>query len=234
MAAVSTMVLNSLIANGEKAIGDTLTANEQAYYLSKLNSMMESWSLERLMCYQIKQESFSLTASTASYTIGSGATFSTDRPTKIDSAFVRDASNLDSRVEVVPYDAYDSIVQKDSGNTYPSHLFYDQGYDASGFGTIKLYPAPSASLTLYINSWKQLQTFAAMSTALLLPPGYQRAIESNFTIETAPGLKSVPPEVVKIAKEAKAAIKGVNLPEAVSRMPTGIVHRSTGNIIEGR
>lgn len=227
------MIVNALIANGEKLIGDTLTANEATFYLGKLNAMTESWSLDRRMCYQVLQENFSLTASTGVYTIGSGATFNTARPTKVLKAFVRDSANADSNVKVIPYDAYDSIIFKGLSGSYPEYLYYDQGFDASGFGTIKLYPQPQGGLTLYLDSAKQLQNFASVTTSLLMPPGYQRAIESNFTIETAPGLKSVQPEVIKIAKESKAAVMGNNLPDTISRMDTGIVSRSSGNIFAG-
>lgn len=230
---VSTMIINALIANGEKIIGDTLSATEQPFYLGKLNAMVESWSLDRRMCYQVLQENFALTASTGSYTIGSGATFNTARPTKILNAFVRDTQNADSRVDVIPFDAFDSIVLKGVSGSYPRWLYYDQAYDASGFATVSIYPQPKVGLTLYIDSAKQLQSFASVTTALLMPPGYQRAIESNFTIETAPGLKSVQPELMKIAKESKALVMGVNLPDTISRMDTGIVRRSTGNIITG-
>lgn len=232
-ATASTMIVNSLIANGEKIIGGTLTADEQTFYLGKLNAMMESWSLDRLMVYQILQENFALTSALGTYTIGTGAAFSTTRPTKIDSAFIRDSGNIDSDAETLPWDAYDGIVQKNVSGSYPKYIFYDQAFDSSGFGTIKVYPLPQAGLTLFINSWKQLQQFASVSTTLLMPPGYQRAIESNFTIECAPGLKSVQPEIIKIAKESKAAIRGVNLPATISSMDFGISNRSSGSIFEG-
>ena len=227
----STMILNALIANGEKAIGDSLTSAEQSYYLGKLNSMVESWSLDRRMCYSVTQESFALTVSTGTYTIGPGATFNTTRPTKILKAFIRDTASSDTGVEVVSYDAFDSITQKNVAGSYPQWLYYDQGYSATSSGTIQLYPLPKSGLTLYLDSAKQLQTFADVTTALLMPPGYQRAIESNFTIETAPGLKSVQPEVIKIARESKAAVMGVNLPDVVSRLDAGIVRSNRGNNI---
>lgn len=231
--AVSTMIVNSLIANGEKRIGDTLTAVEQTYYLGKLNSMVESWSLNRSLCYQILQENFALTVSTGTYSIGTGATFNTARPNKIISAFVRDSANADSNVKVIPYDAYDSITLKSVAASYPRYLYYDQGYDSSGFGTIKISPFPIAGLTLYFDSAKQLQSFASVSTALLMPPGYQRAIESNFTIETAPGLKSVQPEVIRIARESKAALIGNNVTDPISRLDVGMVGYRASSIIEG-
>lgn len=233
MPVVSTMILNALIANGAKSIGGTLTSGEQSYYLSKMNSMIESWSLDRTLCYAVTQENFSLTENVGTYTIGSGATFNTARPTDILSAFVRDSTSSDSGVEVVGYDSYDSIINKTVTGSYPQWLFYDKNYSATSTATIKLYPLPKDGLTLYINSAKQLQSFASVTTTVLMPPGYQRAIESNFTIETAPGLKSVQPEVVKIAKESLALVKGVNLPEPVGSMDSGIVRRGPGNILTG-
>ena len=235
MPAVSTMILRSMRMIGEKARGETLTTAEATETLYELNSMMDSWSIDRLMVYQLTQESFTLTANTVSYTIGSGATFNTTRPTKIcDPCFIRDSSNLDSPVTILySQDAYGKIVQKSVGTTYPSYLFYDMGFDASGFGNIYLYPAPSGNLTLYINSWKQLQNFGSVSTQMLLPPGYQLAIESNFAMHLAAGLTPVSAEVAKIARDSKAAIKNINLPETVSRLDAGIVRGARTSILTG-
>ena len=230
---VSTMILNALIANGEKAIGDSLSSAEQPFYLGKLNAMVESWSLDTRMCYTITQESFALTASTGTYTIGPTGTFATARPTKITGAFVRDTASSDYAVEVVGNDSFDSIIQKNVAGSYPRWLYYDQNYTSTGLASLSLYPQPMGGLTLFIDSEKQLQNFPSVTTVLLMPPGYERAIWSNFTIETSPGLKSVQPEVIKIAKESKALVMGVNLEEPISRMDSGIVRRSTGNIISG-
>lgn len=213
MATPSTMIIRALQLIGEKGIGDSLTANEQTAYLSALNAMMESWSLERLMVYQILDEVFALTAGDGSYTIGSGGDFNTTRPIKIDGAVIRDSDNSDCGVEILGADAWRRIVQKTStGNSYPQYLYYDSAY-SSALGTINLYPEPQASLSIVLSSWKQLQTFALISTTVALPPGYQRAIEYNLAIELAGGFIDPAQSVVKIARESKAAIKRVNLPD---------------------
>jgi len=219
MAAVSSMILRSLRMIGEKGRGDTLNANEQVECLYELNSMIESWETQRLLCYSINQESFPLTASTASYSIGVGGDFNTARPTKIvDPCFVRDVANLDSPVTIVYAEQYGRIVQKSVGYTYPTYLYYDMGFSATSTGTINLYPVPSGNLTLFINSWKQLGSFASISTQVLLPPGYQLAIESNFAIHQAAGVINIAPEVAKIAKESLAAVKSLNAPTPISRL----------------
>ena len=233
MASVSTMILRSMRLTGEKQRGDTLSTNEQTELLAELNTMLESWSIERALCYQIVQESFALSNSVGSYTIGSGGAFNTTRPVKIvDPCFIRDSSNLDSPLKILDASAYGAIVQKNIDGSYPGYLFYDSAF-ASSLGTIFLYPEPQAGLTLYINSWQQLQSFANVSTVVALPPGYQRAIEFNFAIEMAGGYTGVAPEVAKIARESKAAVKSLNLPDAFMRMDVGIIQTYTSNILTG-
>lgn len=233
MATPSTMILRALRLIGEKTVGGTLSTDEQTAYLADLNTMIESWSLERLMVYQLLQESFALVAGTASYTIGSGGTFNTARPNALaDPCFTRDTTNYDRPLTLVDAQTYGRIALKGTGNTYPSYLFYDHAWTA-GLGSITLYPLPSAGLTLYINSWKQLQSFAAIGTTLSLPPGYQRAIEFNLAVELAGGFTNVSVEVAKIARESKAVIKQVNDPNNILLMPLGVARRRRWNINTG-
>ena len=235
MATASSMVFTSLVLNGEKEIGGTLETAEKTFYLDRLNGMMESWQLERLMCYQVLQESFALTVSTASYTIGTNGVFATDRPTQIvDPCFVRDSTNVDTRLKLVNVDAYGSIPLKSGNAGYPSYLYYDRGFSATSTATISIYPPPQANLTLFINSIKQLQNFSTISHGVNLPPGYQRAIEFNFAIEIAGGFTGVAPEVARIATQAKAALKSQNLPDSVMRLDSGLLTSYHSHyIIEG-
>ncbi len=228
----STMILSSLVKIGDKSVGGTLSTAEQSAYLSMMNAMLDSWSIERLMVYQILQESKVLTANTGTYTMGPSGTFSSIRPTKIVKAFLRDSSNYDTGLGLLDYSAYDNIVAKSTASTYPRYLFNDCA-NVAGIATLTLYPIPSAAYTLFVDSWKQLQQFATITDAIVLPPGYQRAIEFNFAIEAAGGLISVQPEIIRIAKESKAAIMGVNLPESVLRMDVGLVRPKRSNILFG-
>ena len=233
MATPSTMIINSLIMLGDKVIGGTLSSAEQTHYLARLNTMIESWSLNRLMCYQIVQESLALTTSDGTYTVGSGGDFNTARPTKIvDPCFTRDASGNDFPIEIVNAEAYGRITSKTTDGGYPQYLFYDSAFVTS-LGTIFLWPEPSASLTLYINSWKQLQTFSTISTTVVLPPGYERAIETNFAIEVSPGFIDPSPALVKTARDSKAAIMSLNAPAGVLRLDPGLVGGQRSNILTG-
>ena len=214
------MMLNALVMTGEKSIGDTFAdTTESGYYLSRLNSLMDSWSNEAMMIYSLSQTSFALTNSVGEYSIGSGATFDMTRPTEIVSpCFIRDSSNYDSPLQIINAEAYGRIVLKSTDGTYPQVLYYDSGYSATSTATIRLWPEPQASLTLFINTLQPLQTFSTVSVNVQLPPGYQRAIETNFAIEVAPGFVTLDKEILKIAKDSKAAIKGTNATAPVLRL----------------
>ena len=226
------MILRSLRLLGEKPVGGALSSAEQTAYLSDLNTMLESWSIESLNCYQILQENFALTTSVGSYTIGIGGAFNTTRPTKIVDAFIKDSNGYDYEVKIIGKESYNGIVQKTIDGTYPEYLYYDKAF-VSSLAKIYIYPEPSAGLNLYIDSWRQLQSFTAIDGTLVLPPGYQRAIEFNFAIEVAGGFRATPPEVIKVAKESKAAIKKANIQGGIARLDSVIARSGSRSILTG-
>lgn len=224
MPAVSTMLLNSLIMTGEKAIGDTFQSGEAPYYLSRLNSMMDSWTNERLMINALSQTSFALTSGQGTYTIGSGAAFNMTRPTRIvDPCFIRDTDSNDTYLRIIDAEAYGRIVQKSADGAYPAFLNYDYGYSATSTASIRLWPEPSPSLTLFINTLQPLTNFSTVSQVLQLPPGYQDAIETNFAVRSAPGFIKVSQDLKDLATKTKAAIKSQNAPAPVSRLDYGVI-----------
>jgi len=228
------MILRSLRMTGEKVRGATLDANEQVECLAELNTFMDHCNTVRLLCYSIQQNSFALTASTSTYTIGTNGAFVMTRPVKIvDPCFVRDSSGFDTPVTIINVQSYGEITDKDAGYTVPERLYYDTGYSATSTATIHLYPTPTSDLTLFINSWSQLQNFSSITTEVLMPPGYQLFIESNFAIHLAAGFRPVSAELAKIAKESKAAIMGLNSPELVSRLDIGAVQANRSSIFTG-
>jgi hypothetical protein len=225
------MIIRALNMLGEKTVGGTLTSAEQTEYLSVLNTMLESWSNERLLIYQILEEAFTLVVNQNNYTIGSGGSFNTTRPIKIeDSCFIREDDTIYSVVVVDErtFSGLQTVAQSDR----PRHLYFDVSVPLA---TIYFDYTPDSAYEFHLKSWKQIQTFGAIGTTVSLPLGYQRAIESNLAIELAPGLTSVSQEVAKIAKDSKAAIKSMNIPEYRLGLDAGVVsHRfGSGNIYTG-
>jgi hypothetical protein len=201
---------------GALQAGESLSAADAADSLAALNSMLDGWSIDRLLVYEIQQDTHTWPASTTSRSIGTGGNFNVTRPTKIEKGtFFRDSSNNDYPV-IVTMDrvTYDSLTVKSTTGTYPNILFYDPAYP---LGLLYVYPTPSVALTLHLNTWQVLQNFASLTTDLSLPPGYQRAIEFNLAVELEPifNLK-VPDSVVRIAAKSMAALKAINAPTLIA------------------
>lgn len=205
--------------------GEELTAAEAADGLELLNEMLESWSTEQLAVPHILQENFTLVAGTASYTIGSGATFNTTRPLDVLCGFIR-YSSLDYPLRILTRQEYDQIPLKTT-QFLPEALYYQPSV---ANGVITLYGVPDQAYTLYIDSMKQLQSFAGLTTAIVLPPGYKRAIRFNLAPELAPEYNRTPSErVLAIARESKANIKRQNSRPAKLRLDHAQFRGSAGS-----
>src|SRR5256885_11321132 len=186
------MILNSLIALGDKVIGDTLTSAEQTHYLAKLNTFLESCSTERLLVYQVVEESFTLVIGSSDYTIGTGGNFNTTRPTKVENTCFINYLNTLYPVEVLSERNFTDL-QTQGQSGMPRNLYYNV---AAPLGTISFDFSPDIAYEFHLKSWKQLQSFTAIGDTVSLPLGYQRFIESNFALEVAPGFMSASPELV--------------------------------------
>jgi hypothetical protein len=208
MATAQTLIDRALRLLGAIASGESPTAQESADALVALNNMIESWQLERLMVYTYADTAFTLTANDASYTVGPSANFNlTPRPSKIENIFVRDGS-IDYPVELVDQARWFAIPDKTTTSDIPSIAYYEPGYST---GTLLVWPVPSRAVSLHIVTWSVVSSFAATSTSVALPQGYERALAYNLAIEIAPEYQLQPPEaVVKIATDSLANIKRAN------------------------
>jgi len=205
--------------------GTAMTASEGANGLYALNSMLNSWQLERLSCYAIhKDESLTWTANAASMTVGSGGGLNITRPIKIED-IVFTYNSTDYPVEkMLTREQYDAIPIKTNTSSFPQWAFYDPAFTLAN---LYVYPVPSAALTLAIYSWQTLQNFGTLDTTLSLPPGYQKAIETNLAIEIAPEYnRTIPDDVRRMAAQAKANIKTVNAVSMVAQVDGALFDRA--------
>lgn len=199
--------------------GNAPTASEASDALNALNAMIDSWSISRLAVYQILEENFTWASGSSSQTIGPSGNFNTVRPNRIDGGFSR-INNVDYLFRVIDRREYDSIAVKTTQSTYPNVIFYDP---VVTLGTLYAYPVPNATLSVYIRSWKQLQSFTALTDTLTLPPGYQRALEYNLAVELNTEYPDLPlPDTVRQkAVESLSQIKTLNAPTMISTLGLG-------------
>lgn len=187
---------------------ESLSADEASDGLTSLNDMISSWSNDDLVIYETVNESFPLVSGTATYSIGTGHTFNTTRPTTIGFAFIRQG-NIDYAIDIISKTDYDAIPFKSDGNGLPRKLVYDASYP---YASIKLYPIPSTGYTLFLESNKPITELASLNTTFSFPPGWKRAVKYNLAIEMAPEYGVEPSAtVVSVARKSLGNIRRTTL-----------------------
>jgi hypothetical protein len=205
------LVSASLRLIGVLASGETPEAQEATDGLSALNRLLDSWSTESLLIYTKPREVFTLVAGTSAYTMGSGGTFSTTRPLKIENAELRltDTSPVvEKPIDIVTKDEFAALTSKTLSSSIPMWLYAEGTHPLE---TINLWPVPSTAYQIALYSWKVLTQITTLDTSLAFPPGYERALVHALAIEIAPEYGKIPSDLVMAAAlESKANIQRMN------------------------
>ena len=219
---------------GQLAEGETPSAATSADSLTALNQMLDSWSSERLSVFSTQDQVFTWPASTASRTIGPTGDFVGNRPVLLDdSTYFRDTSNnISFGIKIINQQQYNGIAVKTVTSTYPQVLWINMEMPNAD---MYIYPVPTKALQWHFISVTELVEPAALSTVLVVPPGYIRAFRFNLACEIAAefGVEP-PPQVRRIAMYSKRNIKRINNPDDVMSLPYSIVAtRQRFNIYAG-
>lgn len=231
MATVAELIQDTLEDMGVYAAEEAVSAADQALAFRKLNRMLDSWAGERLALFATLRSTHTLTVGLSPHTIGTGGTFNTTRPVRIDRASITaaGATGGETPLDLVTDAEWQALQGKTSSGT-PRVLWIEAAHPL-----MKLHfnPIPSAADTLVLYTWQQLGQFASTATSVDLPPGYERAITSNLAKELAPSFGvSISAELAETAIESKATLKRMNHRPGAMAMDPAIVGASF-NIITG-
>lgn len=212
------LITRTLKTIGVLAAGETAQANDADDAFTALNAMIDSWGTQRLTIYTVARTALNLTASTQSYTIGTGGTFNLARPVWIRAAGVipdrsaAAAQKTEIPIRVLSLEEWREISIKGTTSTFPSDLYYDKAW-AAGLGTIEVWPIPDNSncqLVLYTPT--ALTKFADRTTDYTFPPGYEEALRYQLALRLAPEFgRQILPDVMMLASESFANIKRANV-----------------------
>jgi hypothetical protein len=230
------IINRSLRLLGVAHAGEASDPNEVADAFSVLNMMIGQWNNKRLLLFGFTNELFDVTAGDGVYTIGPGGDFDTNRPTKIDRAFMRynaDSPSLcyDYKLEIVPNDKYQEIFVKKFATTYPIYLFYNNTFP---LGEITLYPYPVQASQLGLSTWAQISKFTNYAQDIDLPDGYESALAYNLTMELAPEYgKELDPIIANKAAETMADLMSTNQQLAYLKADGMVTPHRSYNIYTG-
>lgn len=190
---------------GFKDPDESLSGNDSNNFLGVLNSMLDSWNTQRLYIATVAQVSASVSASPT--TIGSGATFNTTRPVRLEDGCFSRSGGVDYPIQVIGRSEYDLIVDKATTSSFPDYVYYEPALPT---GNLYFYPVPSPAVAVYLQVQTQLTEFADLSTDYTLAPGYKKALEYSLAEELAPGRRPLDLQVVRQAAIARRAVKTTN------------------------
>lgn len=190
---------------GVLASGESVSSDDNAIALSRLNTMVDSWNAEGLMAYQITTVSKAMNGA-ASYTVGSGGDINTTRPSKITFAYWRDTNNIDvTLTDLDPEEWHATTLKTLSGP--PSYFYQDNG---SPLIAVYLYPQPTDG-TLFLGVRSQVAQVSTLTATIDMPPAYREALEYGLAARCAPAFRVSPPAgVLEIAASAKMKVKRNN------------------------
>lgn len=214
MATALSVIRSALILIGQLDPLETASPDEAAQSLAVLQDLIDAWATERLTITTVPRATFSLAANTATFTIGTGAVLATPRPVTIDgAAYVSGTGStaVDIPLRVLTDAEWQAIPDKAQTSTVPVAIWYDYGFTAAGFGTIQVWPVPTAVTTLVLWVPTAIVGPVALTSLMRYPPGYAKAIRYGLAAELAPvfGI-SAAPKVEQIAIRSFAALKRAN------------------------
>lgn len=210
MTTVMDIVVSALQNLGAIAIEEPPSAAEGAGALATLNNMIATWNTESLLVYNITENIFPFVPGQASYTLGIGGNFNIPRPVKIDLAYSRDSQGNDYKMGVTDSpDMYADIISKYTQSTFPTFLYDDGGFPLK---TITFWPVPSdGSYSAVLWVWSSITSFANLADQVVLPPGYNLALEYNLAVLLAPKYgRPVSEDLKSLAISSKAQLKRIN------------------------
>lgn len=233
MATAQTIITRAARALGYLGRTGVLSSADANDGLIILNAMLDSWSNEFLMSYEVQEQSFTLAVGQAAYTIGTTGSpnINLTRPLDITQAYIQDTGSNNYPMRILPRDKWNEIGNRGATITsqIPTDLFYDSQFP---LGIINVFPTPLIAYTCFFDYTLDQVQFAALGTTLSMPVGYERAMVTNLAMELmANGYPCLLDEkglamLTAAARESKGNVKRTNIKEVIANYDPAVVSRS--------
>ena len=194
---------------GVLASGETYTAQEGLDGLAVLNALIDEWRTQRLTICTQARSTYTLTANTASYTVGVGGTFNQQRPLWWDAVTYVQDDGSETPLHIFRPGEWERL-DKTLTSTIPTGVRIGTNYSLT---TLTFYPIPTTAVgvALYYPA-SHLTSIDALTSAVSVPPGGWNALRYNLALELSEEYGKPPtPLLVKRAAESLANWKRTNI-----------------------
>lgn len=201
--------------------GETPSATMYADGLRMLNRMCDTLSNNDDFAYYASQYSMAMTGQT-SFTIGPTGDLVQARPIKIDTAVVT-RLGITYPVKVIDNQRYDDLTLKTLSGANTAAIYYEGTYPN---GTVYCYPL-STGCTLQMRVLNQVKNFAATTTQIDMPEGYEDFLMLGLAIRMAPSYgRPVNPDTRTAYKAAKKLVMNTNQVVPTMELPNAVMGKS--------
>lgn len=201
--------------------GETPSATMYADGLRMLNRMCDTLSNNDDFAYYASQYSMAMTGQT-SFTIGPTGDLAQARPIKIDTAVVT-RLGITYPVKVIDNQRYDELTLKTLTGANTAAIYYEATYPN---GTVYCYPL-STGCTLQMRVLNQVKNFAATTTQIDMPEGYEDFLMLGLAIRMAPSYgRPVNPDTRTAYKAAKKLVMNTNQVIPTMELPNAVMGKS--------
>jgi len=222
MTTMRQLIVGSLRLINVVQANESPTADDMNVSLYAFNTLLDSWSAERLGIFTINPYFFQVHANKQNYTLGAGGDWDVVRPMQIQQATLTfnagtpvsarelnySATMMDYPLELLNDAQYAGIATKGITSPYPTKLYDNGDYPLR---TITVWPIPSSTQTITLWLWQPLVTKDTLDVDVNLPKGYERALRFGLAVELAAEFgKDLTESIVRVATDAKAVLKRLN------------------------
>lgn len=203
--------------------GATPDAGQATIALETLNDWLDQGKADRPRIYAVARDTSTLTASQASFTVGSGGNINIARPMFIDRVAYVDNS-VSPALEIplgrlLTDDEYAMIPNKALTATRPMAAYYRPDFP---LGVLIPWPiSTGASLLWAIYHPVAVDEFSTINDSVTLPPGYRLLFITKLAIMMAPIFgRQVPRDLTRMVAEAEAIVARSNERDRVTMFPS--------------
>lgn len=211
MATVRDLIYAALREINALSQGEAASSGDAQDALDALGRLQDRWATERLYLFARTRTTFTITQTT-SFTLGTGGTINTPRPTFVDGVSVSDTTldpDIETPLKKMDEADFRAYTAKALTSALPSDWYYNPTFPT---GTLYLLPIPTQSgLEGVVYAGTPVTKFTSLDTTVSLPPGYEELIVTNLAVRCAPMFRApVHPELKSAAKDAIAHVKRLN------------------------